>query len=60
MAVGRLPIAASPFQAADVMSEGATRSEPDGATYYGSTSVLLPFLPTAASAPKARARVSRD
>jgi hypothetical protein len=31
------------FECADVMSEGATREEPDGATYYGSTSVLLPF-----------------
>jgi hypothetical protein len=31
------------FECADVMSEGATRDEPDGATYYGSTSVLLPF-----------------
>lgn len=31
------------FECADVMSEGATRSESDGSTYYGSTSVLLPF-----------------
>ncbi len=31
------------FECADVMSEGATRDEPDGATYYGSTSVLLLF-----------------
>jgi hypothetical protein len=31
------------FEAADVMSEGATRSEPDGDMYYGSTSILLPF-----------------
>lgn len=29
------------FEAADVMSEGATRVEPDGPVYYGSTSVLL-------------------
>jgi len=29
------------FEAADVMSEGATRAEPDGPVYYGSTSVLL-------------------
>lgn len=29
------------FEAADVMSEGATRSEPEGPVYYGSTSVLL-------------------
>lgn len=31
------------FETADVMSEGATRSEPEGKTYYGTTSVLLPF-----------------
>jgi hypothetical protein len=31
------------FESADVMSEGATRDEPDGKTYYGSTSILLPF-----------------
>jgi hypothetical protein len=43
------------FEAADVMSEGATRSEPDGATYYGSTSVLLPFLSQGGSVPKERA-----
>ncbi len=30
------------FEAADVMSEGATRDEPEGRVYYGSTSVLLP------------------
>lgn len=30
------------FEAADVMSEGATRSEREGAYYYGTTSVLLP------------------
>lgn len=29
------------FETADVMSEGATRVEPDGPVYYGSTSVLL-------------------
>lgn len=29
------------FESADVMSEGATRSEPDGPVYYGSTSLLL-------------------
>jgi hypothetical protein len=32
------------FECADVMSEGATRTEPDGATYYGSTSVLLTLM----------------
>jgi len=44
------------FEAADVMSEGATRSEPDGATYYGSTSVLLPFSSQGGAVPKERAR----
>ena len=44
------------FEAADVMSEGATRSEPDGATYYGSTSVLLPFNSHGGAVPKDRAR----
>jgi hypothetical protein len=29
------------FESADVMSEGATRDEPNGPVYYGSTSVLL-------------------
>lgn len=29
------------FEAADVMSEGATRAEPEGPVYYGSTSLLL-------------------
>lgn len=32
------------FERADVMSEGKVREEPDGGTYYGSTSVLLPFV----------------
>ncbi|MFZ5894469.1 MAG: hypothetical protein ACOY0T_25630 [Myxococcota bacterium] len=32
------------FERADVMSEGKVREEPDGRTYYGSTSVLLPFV----------------
>jgi hypothetical protein len=31
------------FEGADVMSEGATRAEAEGRTYYGSTSILLPF-----------------
>ena len=44
------------FEAADVMSEGATRSEPDGATYYGSTSVLLPFVSHGGAVPRERAR----
>jgi len=29
------------FERADVMSEGAPRQEPDGSTYYGTTSILL-------------------
>jgi len=32
------------FEAADVMSEGAVRHEREGPTYYGTTSVLLPFM----------------
>jgi hypothetical protein len=44
------------FEAADVMSEGATRSEPDGSTYYGSTSVLLHFSAHGGVGPKERAR----
>ena len=44
------------FECADVMSEGATRAEPDGATYYGSTSVLLPFSAHGGAVPKERAR----
>lgn len=31
------------FESADVMSEGRPREESDGTTYYGSTSILLPF-----------------
>jgi hypothetical protein len=31
------------FESADVMSEGAVREELEGPTYYGTTSVLLPF-----------------
>jgi hypothetical protein len=44
------------FEAADVMSEGATREEPDGATYYGSTSVLLTFSSQGGKVPDERAR----
>ena len=43
------------FEAADVMSEGRTRTEPDGATYYGSTSVLLPFISHGGFVPAERA-----
>jgi hypothetical protein len=43
------------FEAADVMSEGRTRAEPDGATYYGTTSVLLPFVSHGGFVPRERA-----
>jgi hypothetical protein len=39
------------FERADVMSEGACREEPDGTTYYGSTSVLLPFTSKGGAVP---------
>jgi hypothetical protein len=32
------------IEAADVMSEGAVRSELEGPSYYGTTSLLLPFV----------------
>jgi hypothetical protein len=32
------------FEAADVMSEGAVRRELEGPAYYGTTSLLLPFV----------------
>lgn len=32
------------FESADVMSEGAVRSELEGAAYYGTTSLLLTFV----------------
>jgi hypothetical protein len=42
------------FEKADVMSEGATRNEPDGPVYYGSTSVLLPMVSLGGSVPDAQ------
>jgi hypothetical protein len=39
------------FEAADVMSEGATRQESEGAIYYGSTSVLLPLASRGGAVP---------
>jgi hypothetical protein len=39
------------FENADVMSEGKTRDEAEGATYYGSTSILLPFVSRGGSVP---------
>lgn len=43
------------FERADVMSEGKTRDEPDGATYYGSTSVLLTLASRGGGVPDADA-----
>lgn len=53
------------FEGADVMSEGATRDEPDGTMYYGSTSILLPFSSRGGLVPDDQAEqivrlVSRD
>lgn len=39
------------FESADVMSEGKAKEEPDGATYYGSTSILLPFTSKGGAVP---------
>lgn len=44
------------FERADVMSEGKVRDEPDGRTYYGSTSVLLPFTTHGGGVPEERAQ----
>jgi hypothetical protein len=45
------------FENADVMSEGKTRDEPDGATYYGSTSILLPFVSKGGAVPDDQAEL---
>ena len=42
------------FERADVMSEGKTRVEADGTTYYGSTSVLLTFVSRGGAIPDER------
>jgi hypothetical protein len=42
------------FESADVMSEGATRDEPDGPVYYGSTSVLLAIASRGGAIPDAQ------
>jgi len=42
------------FESADVMSEGKTRDETEGATYYGSTSILLPFSSRGGGVPDER------
>jgi hypothetical protein len=48
------------FEGADVMSEGATRSESDGLVYYGSTSVILPRVSRGGLMPDAECeRVAR-
>src|SRR5688572_680284 len=44
------------FESADVMSEGATRDEPEGTIYYGSTSILLPFTSRGGNVPDERAK----
>jgi len=43
------------FENADVMSEGKTREDTDGAMYYGSTSILLPFTSRGGAVPEAQA-----
>jgi hypothetical protein len=43
------------FESADVVSEGATRDEREGPTYYGSTSVLLPFASRGGNIPDEQA-----
>lgn len=43
------------FERADVMSEGKTRDEPEGKTYYGSTSVILTFSSFGGEIPDDRA-----
>jgi hypothetical protein len=48
------------FEAADVMSEGATREEPGGPVYYGSTSVLLPRASQGGLVPDAEVDAVRE
>ncbi len=43
------------FGVADVMSEGAVREERDGPAYYGTTSLLLPFVSRGGLVPDAAA-----
>lgn len=43
------------FESADVMSEGKAKDEPDGAMYYGSTSILLPFVSRGGAVPEDQA-----
>lgn len=44
------------FEGADVMSEGAVRDEPDGSAYYGTTSLLMPFVSQGGFVPDELAR----
>jgi|GEM_PF-507987 len=44
------------FENADVMSEGKVREDGDGAVYYGSTSVRLPFVSRGGSIPDDQAQ----
>jgi hypothetical protein len=44
------------FETADVMSEGAIHRDSGGATYFGTTSVLLPYVSKGGLVPDALAR----
>lgn len=44
------------FEGADVMSEGAVRDEVEGSSYYGTTSLLLPFVSRGGLVPDELAR----
>ena len=48
------------FEAADVMSEGATRKEREGEFYYGTTSVLLPLESAGGQIPDENAELARS
>lgn len=49
------------FETADVMSEGATRKDSDGAVYYGTTSIVLSFQRSASpTTDKVLRAISRD
>jgi hypothetical protein len=45
------------FESADVMSEGKAKEDPDGAMYYGSTSILLPFVSKGGAVPDEEAEL---
>lgn len=44
------------FEGADIMSEGAVRDENEGSAYYGTTSLLLPFVSRGGLVPDELAR----